>query len=466
MFRLNKNEKIIFWASIAVKLVFFVFIGSIFGWHQPFSQIQSDGYLPRAENIFYHHVFSSDATPPYRLESMSTPGYPLFLATTAVPFGTVIFALLIQIFLVSYAAVLFFASLKGLLPFKAAFLGGVIFAIEPWNAYSANSVLSESLFLFFLILGWYLAKLAYQNLNPRDFFFAGLSLGLAAFLRPIGLYLLPLGALWLLILLFKKIGARKMIFYAGLFLVGGYLIIGAWSLRNLKELGTYSFATKGPHTLYFYNVEQLLVFEKHISAGEADEFLYDRAKKDFPDLRSKEELNDVKYGPYLTHESLAIISQYKKDYLKLQILSMGTFFFSDGYRLLASELGVHLGALPNITYLIFHHEFQTLFLYLKSDALTAILFFTGLVFWGLCSILAFLSFPLAFLRRDSRAAKMTILILLSIIFYFAVLTGPVAQARYRVPITPFLFVLAAYSVIKLKENRHQVESDNILYYPN
>ena len=61
---------------------------AIGGYFQPFSAIQSDGYLPLAVNLYHYHVFSYSTSAPFVPEALQVPGYPLFLAVFAAPWGS------------------------------------------------------------------------------------------------------------------------------------------------------------------------------------------------------------------------------------------------------------------------------------------------------------------------------------------------------------------------------------------
>ncbi len=58
-------------------------------------------------------------------------------------------------------------------------------------------------------------------------------------------------------------------------------------------------------------------------------------------------------------------------------------------------------------------------------------------------LLALLSLAVARKRKE----LFKVLLFWIIILYFAVLTGPVAYSRYRLPATPFLFLLASYAIV-------------------
>jgi hypothetical protein len=119
---------------------------------------------------------------------------------------------------------------------------------------------------------------------------------------------------------------------------------------------------------------------------------------------------------------------------------MLTFFFSDGYRLVWSDLHEGAMVLPNITQAITTGQLSLLWLYIRQHPFEAGLLVLGLVFWVGVNVLAMVS--LVGSRRIS-GKPWVLYVCAMAALYFALMTGPVAQARYRIVATPFLFMLAS-----------------------
>lgn len=443
---MTKRENIIFLASIVVKLAMF-FLILFFGMEGSSAFDDSDGYYPLAVNLYQYGVFSYQNTPPFSPEVVHAPGYPFFLSLFAAPFSSVIPAVLIQIVLASLGAILLYRFLGGVFPDNVRFWGVLLYAIEPWNAYSASSVLSESIFVFLLITTLYLARTAWQKDRALYWIISGVFLGAAAYIRPIALYLGLLGGVFVLVMhywnsrIFLKSAGRAVLF------LGAFcLVISFWSFRNYERFGSWSFSMKGPFTLYFYNVQQLLIYKEGISAGESAGRLFEMAKISHPEIQERDDLRHPKYAPYLYKASREIITGDPITFAKMYFLSIGTFFLSDGYRLLLKSLfPAWQSQLPNITLLVANADISGILNYLKISGLNGLVLLIGLFFWGSVTLLSALAFPISFLKKEASHLRIIVVLLIGLILYFALLTGPVAQARYRVPITPFLFILATYS---------------------
>ncbi len=186
-------------------------------------------------------VTNSDGTPNfYRL-----PGYPAFLAGCYTLFNnSVNAALIIQIILSCLVPVLMFCLalvlfgqqllLAKMVALVAAFhLGFVIYA---------GMLATESLFTLFFLLFLIFAF-------RRCIFCAGLMLGIASLIRPIGHFLLPVT---LSIIFLSQGDMRMKIKSASTFLLAWFLIVFWWLLRNWLLTGVIFFHTlPGLHFLQY-----------------------------------------------------------------------------------------------------------------------------------------------------------------------------------------------------------------------
>ena len=441
----SKEEKQIFFSALAVKCLFIVLVLSTIGFTAPLSSVQSDGYLPLAQSIFERGAYSYSTEEPYVPEALHVPGYPVFLAIFAVPFDSINLVFVIQALLLSLSAVFLYRLLEGLLPQRARFWGVVVYAVEPFTSFLAAQALTEALFMFLFVGGLLLVRRAYESQSAYLWLASGLIFGTSLLVRPIIMYLIPVAVVVLAcVAVFKR--SKTLAAAVCLFVLSCALLPGMWVARNYVEFGVATLSTKGPYTLYFYNVEQLLEYRDGIGSRDAAQQLFAMAKVDHPELRDREDLRNPIYAEYLNKKSFEIIAQTPLLYVKMHLFSIVTFFLSDGYRLLAQEIWHNQKDLPNITKAIVTGNISLIVDYFRSNPLSAFLFFFGSAFWGLSALFAAISLRGVMSGGELRATRLAILGALCYVIYFALLTGPVAQARYRIVITPFLFPLAAYTL--------------------
>lgn len=447
--RVPRDEKVLFLSSFFVKLIFIGLIISSYGFTQVPWQPDSDGYLPLADSIYFNHAFTYSTSKPFIPEGMHAPGYPFFLALTAAPFRSVVPALIIQSLLFSLAVVLFFRTASAYLPRRSAFFGALLFGVEPFTSFIVAYPLSESMFLFLFLGALYSYHRALSSLHPiRSAVIGGFLFGFAILTRPIALYLIPVliffgGVLFL----YKKIGWKTVV--VGFLCV--LLPVSLWAWRNEQQFGVWTIASKGPHTVYFYYVEQMLEYREGWAASRAIEYLLNRVRETYPAVHSVDDMRSPVYSAYLNAQSFELLLESPWVYLKVHGASMGTFFLSDGYRMLAQSLGFPIAPMPNITKAVSSGEWGTIEMYFMYHIASFVLFVLGFVFWSSLSLLAFGALFLVWKKGEPTKHRIFVIFAGVFMVSFAVLTGPVAQARYRIVATPFMCILAAYSAYWIRE---------------
>jgi hypothetical protein len=443
----NQREKKLFFISLGARILVFSLILSWFGTIGFYSSNDAREYLRGATNIVSNGVFSQSASEPYVFETLNTPGYPLFLTVTAVLSQTVLLAVILQLLFISIATVFLYRLLLDFFPERVCFWGTLLFAIEPWNLYAFNLALSEALFMSMFIFSLYYFKKFFFESTQKNAIISGLLFSASILIRPIILYLVPVLILVFLTLKYGKI--KTVIISVLVFTISAYSLVGLWSYRNYVNSQVFAFSAKGPFTLYFYDVAQYIIYRDGTSPGEVDKNLIAMAHADHPEITGRNDLKNIIYGDHLTKKSIGLIKENPTSFIKVHLISIGTFLFSDGYRLLLREANISKAELPNISMAIAQGNLREIFSSLKNNWSTGIIFVTGFVFWASVNILAFGSFFIAWYRKENRERLVIISLFLMLILYFAVIVGPVAQARYRIPVTIFIFPLAFQSLFSL-----------------
>ncbi len=449
-FHLDSHERIIFGASIIVTLLFALIIFSTQG-VPTLTSISSDDYMPLATSLYEHGIFTYSTTTPYILEATHTPGYPLFLALVAVPWESVIPMIIIQALLLACTGVLLYRLFEGVFSSRVRFWGAFIFVTEPFTAYTATLALSETLFLSLFIGALLVLRRALERERLWLFAYSGILLGASILVRPIVEYLVPLIIICVAIVAYHYRLKRSVASIALLFL-GVVIIVSPWAYRNHEAFGVWTLSTKGAYTLYFYYSGELLKYRDHLAPDEVSALLVARAHEQYPAVRTGEDLRSPLYESYLMSESIAIIRESPILFIKMYAASIATYFFSDGYRLLWYEITKGSITLPNITRAIVTGDTLLLRSYVIEHSIQATAFFAGLAFWGGAFVLMLIGTISGFLSHGR--ARYVVLACLVALVYFAFLTGLVAQARYRIVITPFLFMLASYGASVILANIH------------
>ncbi|NLI09589.1 MAG: glycosyltransferase family 39 protein [Elusimicrobia bacterium] len=216
---------VIFLTAFAARFIYIFFIAGFS------NMLASDSccYLSYAWHLLKEGTYRS-----FNDYAFRPPGYGFFSAGVFYFFGFSVTALkTVQIFISSFVPVLIYFFGKKIMndsfalaaAFFSCFYFGLI--VEP------SHILSEVIFtpLFFASSYFFLKGTE----NKKYFFISGLFNGAAAFVRPIGLLLLPFNGLWLLL----KYNPKRALKFFSLALLGFSLFLSFWWIRNYRIFGRF-----------------------------------------------------------------------------------------------------------------------------------------------------------------------------------------------------------------------------------
>ena len=403
------------------------------------------GYILLSENIFSHHVFSISREAPFAVESFRAPGYPFFLGLIHLVSGTWITTLFAQSLLLSVAPVLLYILAR---PYneRAAFWGSIVFIFEPIRLFLGASLLSDGFFLTVLLSMLILFTRAQREENAKRQLYmytaSGLVLGACILTRPIAMFLPLLGILCILVARHFSQSALKAVL---VFSIATLIVVGPWMLRNHMIFNSYGIASVGNANLMLYNAPEFLKY----SPSEEKQAILDTFRKE-QDSLSREDALSLSRSSVFTSTFREIIRGEELSYLWFHLFKTIPFFLTDGLRDTIRLMGIEVGVVPNISSALLKGDIGTVFEYMKSGGLSVGLLLIGTGFWIVTCVLAGLTIvKLLFARSFALALSVSGLIL-----YFAILTGPVSNARYRVPVEGFLIVVAMASIVRNKELRN------------
>ena len=136
-------------------------------------------------------------------------------------------------------------------------------------------------------------------------------------------------------------------------------------------------------------------------------------------------------------------------YAKFHLVKTLPFFLNDGLR----DINRMTGFLPqpervtNFTDLLLHKEYEKIVHYFITPKPDLWLLIVGSLAWVSITLLWLGGLVYAALARSPKFWFM--LFASGVIVYFAILSSPVIQPRYRMPAAPFMLLLAAESTVAL-----------------
>jgi 4-amino-4-deoxy-L-arabinose transferase-like glycosyltransferase len=361
--------------------------------------------------------------------SCRTPLYPMFLAACYLISGKAIwFALLVQI-VINLLTLLF--AYKIALEFfskKIALITLFLLAIDYHQAELTVSLLTETLFSFIFIVSIYFLCIGLrQKQISRYIVISSCCLGLATLTRPIS-FLFPIIAVLFIIyynsLTNKHVAGRLRFIssmkYSLIYILFFLLIISPWLYRNYIVYNEPKLASISGYTLLFSDIALTEADRTGHSFHESKAFFKQQAYKAGSDTAEEQ---SFKNSQIYTQIAIKYIKNNFSLYCKSQLKGMVKMFYNfERINDIKTEYGLA--------------KYKTIGL---------------LVYFGIIYSLFILGIAISI----KKIYLINVLFLL-IIIYFDVITGVSGDARFSVPIMPYIYIFCAvgflpfYTMIKDK----------------
>lgn len=222
----NRKIQIIFLIAFSLLVSFVYFLA------KPIAEGgDTKGYLKLSENLVNHQVYSLQDSSPLIPTIRRAPLYPIFIAFTTFGSNNKYLIIFSQILIGTLSICLFYFLAENITSRFVAFLGACYYVLYPARISYVNTVLTETLFTFLLLLGMYLI---FSFVKTKQQFYiaaAGAVLGLASLCRPIALFYLFVLTVILTVVLFKSF-FEKARFVILPFVLAATIVIIPWSIRN------------------------------------------------------------------------------------------------------------------------------------------------------------------------------------------------------------------------------------------
>lgn len=413
---------------ILFRSLFALLVYMIQGW-AGFIHDDSASYLDSAYGLL-HGAFSRDGAP----EIFRTPGYPTALVPVVMFRHFVVAAVIENIGFSAVCAWLIYRIVKDLFPnSKAAVVAVFLYCFEPISLLYSVKIVSEPLFCAQLLAFVLLAIRFFHKPDYRLLLAASLVAASTAYTRPItiflGLWLVPTLLLFPRMLPFQQRLTRAIVFAA---IFGAALL--PWFVRNHVVAGYQGFSGAGDYNMYFYSAAAVRARVEHESFRElGDASLYLQAH---PEQRTWTEAQR-----YLFQRKTAssILIHHPWLYLMIHLKGCAVVLLDPGimevkiFRLLPQRTGlVGYSQDRGLT----HAAVSILSSYPVAGATLAWLEVWLLIYYFLAA------------RGVPSLPREVSFFLISLISYLVLVSGgPVAIARYRMPIMLLLCVPASLKII-------------------
>ena len=220
----------------------------------------SQSYLAPALKLLASGSYPADS-------ALRTPGYPLFIAFVYWLGGpNPILVILAQVFVGTLSVYLTYRLGKELSTTWVALAGALLLAISVESITNGFYLLSDALFTLFLIAAMLAWVRAYRDHRLLWCGIAAVLMGLCVVIRPEAVYFPALPALaWLFS---KGVNWLRRFGFAGMFLAIYLLAVLPWVVRNDRVLGIPTISTIANYNLLYYNAASLEANVRNISEAE------------------------------------------------------------------------------------------------------------------------------------------------------------------------------------------------------
>ncbi len=448
---LYRRETVIFALALAARLAVFAFLwwwfritGHMHDISFQFPTLIGDSadYYHLTENLWLNGIFSSSTSFPLIPESFRLPGYPFFLYLFKVFPHSYVIAIVVQMIAAAGTTVITYKIGKRFLSEKAAYIGALLLSFEPTSVFTSTVVMSDTIFVFALMLGIYLLLLKPKNFKLALLaqLAAGLLFGYAVLVRVIAQYL----ALFLIgayVLIYRK--ELKPYSHTALklsvFVITMILVITPWALREHRQFNTYTLSSTPYINFTQYNLVYFYAYQHHISNAEAQHIYADPIPYGTDSYWFRSLINEPIFKKEMSDGLRGNIIPYAEFHLFKTL----PFFMNDSLRDINRVVGIFPPpkALTNFTDLLLHKNIGGIVSYLKTPQPDLWMLLVGTTVWVCISLLGIGGALYAVIKL--RKNIWFILFALGVIFYFGILSSPVIQPRYRMPAAPFMLLLAA-----------------------
>jgi hypothetical protein len=365
--------------------------------------------LNLAKNFSKNYLTTAETNP---LSALALPGYPFFIS--AIGQNSQLAVIIIQIILTPFIAL---AMTRIILSNRGTQYTLPVFTIcliETSLLVQSFTILTETLFTFCSIGGFYFLNQARNEFRIKEIGLATIFFSFAAILRPVGVILI---LLFLFGLILKFFNQKTML----VLFVSALIINGLWVGRNFAIYDVPSISYIDSHNLHYYEGAGAVSHEKNIPLLEVQRKESDRMLKIIgtaPSLKMRH--------TYQRQRGIDLILENKKGFLEMHIIGVFKILAGPGQGEMMKVLsqGERVQAEKN---------YEKIILYLMVFITLTIL--TLAIIGG----------------YKAKLSPIEKLMTLQLLLTLLITSGSQAYSRFRTPIAPIICYFASIGLIKLIE---------------
>ena len=380
------------------------------------------------------------------IETLRSPGYPFFVAMLKVITGSYFGITLIQIILVFGSAVILRRIGQLFISKQVGEIAAVFLISSPVTLALSLTILTDILFLFFFIFGFYLSLSSKKENMFLRVVLVSIIFSAAIYVRPMGFLAFPI---FIVPFLASSLIFKEKLKSIGLLIFLIIIILSPWVIRNYALTGVADFTSFKSANLVSYAAPMFLAHIHGTTLEQEREIL--ALKIGIP----VSSWYDLRFSKALNKAAEKVILEQPLDYLWYHIASSLPFLFSS-----------------SIEYVI---NFYKSVMHIQSEFIGGSMRFLLAgdwksfidnifrVWWKVIERVLWLTLYLfaivgIWTNRKSRSTWTFVFVILYLMF----LAGPVGDARYALPTLPFTFLFVSAGIVYLFKNGYLGMQDSFL----
>lgn len=447
------RERILIWIALAgvILRILLLSYGTLTFGQQEFLSIYGDtpGYLESASNLVAGRGYSVDYFGILYPETSRPPGYPALIGASLFLFRNTLPLVTLQIILSGIIPILGYLVISHIFRKRIAALTSAAFlAFEPLVVILSTVLLTETIFMatFLGALALFFSGLSPERKNRAIILGAsGILFAYAALVRPVGLYMLPIAALYGFYHLWKEaaLTPKEIAVSLVIFITASVLPVSAWMSRNKLVADSFALTSLTGVVSYFRLGVSVIAVERGAEYGPVRQELRAKAKRDIGG-----ELRDARNASYYQRQTLAIIKEHPSAFAKLMALGAFHLFTHDGYFDAAKRIVPNLEApqsAAQIT-LLARGEFSRFVEVAKRFlAWPWIIFVAARILWILVFFSALYGSAVLWIKKIlPKSSLVFTFVLIASLTLPALTLGLGIEGRIRLPANIFILTLAFY----------------------
>lgn len=388
----------------------------------------SQEYAILSDSLIQGRGFTLDTAP----ETYRVPGYPTFVTILRSVAGGSFFAVtLVQILLVFGAALIIRRIGTAYATSTVGGIAALLFLFNPVVLVLALTIMTDTLFLFLFVLGFYAASVLFEKRPILAVSIASLVFSACLYIRAMGLFALPIFLAPFLIATASWKNKFIAMSIVALVMISSLL---PWMQRNYVQSGVFSFTSFTAVNLAQYSVPMFWSWQQGTSVQTEIDRLATAMNLPFEswrDIRHSKEINQFTIHALLAHPF---------EYLFYHMTLSFPFLFSSSveYASLSYEGALHLPV---------EKKLGGINLLVRGDIAGFVTAMTA-EWWKFAErVIWLLLYGFALVGLVIQRRKVATWVFVFTIAYLMLLAGPAANARYAIQAQPCIFILSACGIL-------------------